>query len=104
MGIRQSGRGREELFVTTKVGRHDLAAADVRRSAEASLARLQLDYVDLLLIHWPNIDVPLAETLAAFAQLVDEGKVRYIGISTRRFRFGRVRGTKTTSIMKEAHP
>ncbi len=81
LGIRQSGRARQDLFVTTKVGRDDLAAAAVRTSAEASLARLQLDYVDLLLIHWPNLEVPLDETLDVFAQLVDGGKVRTIGIS-----------------------
>jgi diketogulonate reductase-like aldo/keto reductase len=81
LGICQSGCSREDLFVTTKVGRDDLAAGPARACAEASLERMQLDYVDLLLIHWPNLDVPLAETLAVFAELVNEGKVRNIGIS-----------------------
>ena len=80
-GIRRSGRAREDLFVTTKVSRDDLATAATRASAEGSLARLQLDYVDLLLIHWPNLDIPLEETLTVFAELVDEGKARNIGIS-----------------------
>ena len=81
LGIKDAGVSRETLFVTTKVGRDDLGREDVLRSCEGSLKKLQLDYVDLLLIHWPNADIPLEETLAAFAQLVEKGKVKNIGIS-----------------------
>ncbi|MFP3520153.1 aldo/keto reductase, partial [Pseudomonas sp. SIMBA_077] len=48
-----SGLPRDEVFVTTKVWHTELRAADFRRAAEASVARLGLDHVDLLLVHWP---------------------------------------------------
>src|ERR671916_1046892 len=53
-GIRAGGLARDEVFVTTKVWPDDLAPGDLERSVEASLRRLRLDAVDLLLIHWPN--------------------------------------------------
>src|SRR6188474_1338862 len=62
-GIRASGIAREQIWVTTKVTELDAHAADFRRSAETSLKALQLDYVDLLLIHWPQPKVPFSETL-----------------------------------------
>ena len=80
-GIRASRVSREELFVTTKVGRDHLAPDDVRGICENSLMVMQVDYVDLLLIHWPNQDIPLRDTLGAFGRLVEEGKVRHVGIS-----------------------
>ena len=80
-GIQQSGVAREDIFLTTKVGYDKLAPKDVRRSAEESLHKLQTDYVDLLLVHWPNDDIPLEETLDAFAVLREEGKTRHIGVS-----------------------
>jgi len=58
-----------------------LRAADVRRSHEESLKRLRLDRVDLLLIHWPNASIPLAETLDALVALREGGKARAIGVS-----------------------
>ncbi|MBJ3778429.1 aldo/keto reductase [Acuticoccus mangrovi] len=76
-----SGVPREALFVTTKVWHDSLTAPAVRASAEASLGCLGLDYVDLLLVHWPNPEVPLEETLEAFAALQAEGLARSIGVS-----------------------
>lgn len=76
-----SGIARKELFITTKLWTTNFNASRVRSSADESLSKLKLDYVDLLLIHWPNPDVPLAETLGAMQELVAAKKVRHIGIS-----------------------
>jgi 2,5-diketo-D-gluconate reductase B len=80
-GLAESGVDRGEVWLTTKLPHERLGAADVRREAEASLRELGVDHVDLLLIHWPSRDVPLAETLAAMGELRDEGKVRHLGVS-----------------------
>ena len=80
-GIRASGVARDDLFVTTKVWHTDLRAADFRRSAEASLERLGLDHVDLLLIHWPSPSVPLAETIGALNRAREDGLTSHIGVS-----------------------
>ncbi|MEQ8369384.1 MAG: aldo/keto reductase [Alphaproteobacteria bacterium] len=80
-GIADSAIARKDLFVTTKVAPANLRAADLRRSAESSLADLGCDYVDLLLIHWPNPDLPLDPSLRAMADLRDEGLTRHIGVS-----------------------
>jgi 2,5-diketo-D-gluconate reductase B len=72
---------REEIFLATKVWRADLRARDVRRSAESSLRALRTDYLDLLLVHWPNDAVPIAETFGAFAALKAEGKIRHAGVA-----------------------
>jgi 2,5-diketo-D-gluconate reductase B len=79
--IRESAVAREEIFLTTKVSPGNLRAAAVARSAEDSLRRLGLPYVDLLLVHWPSREAPLGETLGAFAALRDAGKTRHIGVS-----------------------
>ena len=80
-GIRASGIARDELFVTTKVTKLDAHEADFLRSAETSLKALQLDYVDLLLVHWPQPKVPFAETLGALAKAKRRGLTRHIGVS-----------------------
>jgi len=72
---------REELFITTKIWNTHLRHAEVLTQFEECLGDLQMDYVDLLLIHWPNEAVPFAETFAAFQKLYDAGKVKSIGIS-----------------------
>jgi 2,5-diketo-D-gluconate reductase B len=79
--IRESGLPRALLWVTTKVWYTNLARDALRRSALASLDRLGLDHVDLLLIHWPTPGMPLGEALAAMAELQDEGRVRHLGVS-----------------------
>jgi 2,5-diketo-D-gluconate reductase B len=79
--IRESGLPRAEIFLTTKVAPNNLRAAAVKKSHEESLHRLGLDQVDLLLIHWPNRDAPLGETLEALAALRGGGKTRFIGVS-----------------------
>jgi len=80
-GVRASGVKRGEIMVTTKVQPTNLAPHDLERSVKESLAHLRLDVIDLLLIHWPNPRVPLAETLGAMAKMKREGYVRAIGVS-----------------------
>lgn len=80
-GIRASGVQRQELFVTTKVTEENAREADFMRSVETSLRTLRLDYVDLLLIHWPQPKVPLAETLGALAKAKRQGLTRHVGVS-----------------------
>ena len=72
---------RAELWLTTKLWRSEFAPDKVRASTEGSLERLQVNCVDLLLLHWPNDEVPLEETLDALAQLRDEGLIRHFGVS-----------------------
>jgi diketogulonate reductase-like aldo/keto reductase len=79
--IREAGIGREELFITTKASQEDLSPDAVRRSLDASLRKLDTDSVDLWLIHWPNPDYPLRDTLEAMATLADEGRAKYLGVS-----------------------
>src|ERR1700759_5106188 len=80
-GLRASGINRDEVFVTTKVWTTHFAPNDLERSAKESLAKLRLTEVDLLLLHWPNPHVPLAETLGALAHVKSLGLARNIGVS-----------------------
>lgn len=80
-GIRAAGIPREDIFLTTKVTEENAREADFARSVETSLKTLGLDYVDLLLIHWPQPRVPLAETLGALARAKRQGLARHIGVS-----------------------
>jgi 2,5-diketo-D-gluconate reductase B len=80
-GLRASGVPRDEVFITTKVWQSDLAARDFERSTKASLTKLKLAAVDLLLIHWPNPRIPLAETIGALCKMKREGLARHIGVS-----------------------
>jgi 2,5-diketo-D-gluconate reductase B len=79
-GVRASGK-RNEVMVTTKVQPTLLAPHDLERSVKESLAQLRLDVIDLLLIHWPNPRVPLAETLGAMAKVKRAGYAKQIGVS-----------------------
>ncbi|SOC35752.1 diketogulonate reductase-like aldo/keto reductase [Rhizobium subbaraonis] len=79
--IRASGVPRNELFVTTKIWFNDLSPENVASRVGESLERLGLDQVDLLLVHWPTREVPLGETLAAFAEEKKKGRTRLIGVS-----------------------
>lgn len=80
-GIRDSGVDRSELFLTSKVWYDDLHEDEVIRETENSLRELNTDYLDLLLIHWPNEQIPLAETMKAMEKLQDQGKIRHCGVS-----------------------
>jgi diketogulonate reductase-like aldo/keto reductase len=72
---------RRDLFVTTKVWRNHLRHDDLIASMEGSLRRLGLEYVDLYLVHWPNPEVPLGETMGALEHCAHEGFTRFIGVS-----------------------
>lgn len=79
--MRASGLPRSEIFLTTKVSHEYLRAADFARSVDESLENLQVDYVDLLLVHWPNQEIPLAETMRALAKAKRDGLARHVGVA-----------------------
>lgn len=80
-GLRASATPRDDIFLTTKVWYTEIGARALEASAEASLKRLGLDHVDLLLIHWPNPEVPLAESIGALNRVRERGLTRHIGVS-----------------------
>jgi 2,5-diketo-D-gluconate reductase B len=80
-GLRASKVRRDEIFVTTKVWTNHFAPHDLERSTKESLTKLRLTEVDLLLLHWPNPQVPLPETLGALAHVKKLGMARHIGVS-----------------------
>ena len=72
---------RDQVFLATKVSGSHLRYDQIIAAANGSLARLQVDHIDLYQVHWPDSHVPIAETMGAMEDLVDQGKVRYIGVS-----------------------
>lgn len=80
-GLEASGLRRDDVWVTTKVWWDNIGDGPLQRSAEASLKRLGLDAVDLLLIHWPNPAIPLAQSMKALADAKRRGLARNIGVS-----------------------
>jgi diketogulonate reductase-like aldo/keto reductase len=80
-GMRASGVPRDEIFLTTKVSHEYLGASDFARSVDESLNNLGVDYLDLLLVHWPNPEIPLAETMVALAKAKRDGLTRHIGVA-----------------------
>jgi 2,5-diketo-D-gluconate reductase B len=80
-GMRASGVPRQDVFLCTKVSHENLHAADFARSVDDSLAALGVDYVDLLLVHWPEKNTPLAETMGALAKAKRQGLTRHIGVA-----------------------
>jgi 2,5-diketo-D-gluconate reductase B len=79
--LRTSGIPRRDIFVCTKVSHENLHAGDFARSVDESLKALGADYVDLLLVHWPEKNTPLAETMAALAKAKRQGVTRHIGVA-----------------------
>ncbi|MDE1851597.1 MAG: aldo/keto reductase [Candidatus Micrarchaeota archaeon] len=73
--------GEKEVFVATKVSPSHFAYDDVIKSCNASLEKLGIKTIDLYQLHWPNPRVPIAETMKAMEKLVEDGKIRYIGVS-----------------------
>jgi diketogulonate reductase-like aldo/keto reductase len=69
------------LFITTKVLPSDIGAGALQDSARSSLERLRLDHVDLLLIHWPNGAIPLAESIKALCEAKALGLAKHIGVA-----------------------
>lgn len=80
-GLRASGVPRNEVFVTTKIWPSHFAPRELERAARQSLVHLRLSEVDLLLLHWPNPQVPLSETVGALCRVKQAGLARHIGIS-----------------------
>jgi len=79
--LRASGLPRQDVFLTTKVSHENLRADDFARSVDQSLAALKVDYVDLLLVHWPNPAIALSETMPALAKAKRQGLARHIGVA-----------------------
>ena len=80
-GLRASDVKRDEVFVTTKIWPSHFAPPALERAARECLARLRLSEIDLLLLHWPNPQIPLAETLGALGKVKRDGLARHIGVS-----------------------
>ncbi len=82
-GIKQSGVARDKFFLTTKIFPDDMKFQPEKlvEAAKRSLENLDTDYVDLLLLHWPDDRVPLSETIPALCELQKQGLTRHIGVS-----------------------
>lgn len=80
-GLKASGVSRDKIWLTTKVWQENIGAGKLQASAEASLKALGVAQVDLLLIHWPNASIPLAESIAALCDAKKRGYARHIGVS-----------------------
>jgi aryl-alcohol dehydrogenase-like predicted oxidoreductase len=86
---RALGERRTDVYVVTKFGvgyeeapnRRDSSRQRVMASIEKSLRNLQTDYVDVYLVHWPDVNTPFEETMRALDDIVQQGKARYIGVS-----------------------
>ena len=76
-----NGFSRTNLFITSKVWSANLGYRATLQALEGSLRRLDMPYLDMYLIHWPNHKIPLEETFAALNELVEQGKVRHVGVS-----------------------
>jgi hypothetical protein len=72
---------RDDVFIATKVSPNHFRYNDVIRACDASLKRLGIKQIDLYQLHWPNPKIPIEETMKAMEKLVEEGKIRYIGVS-----------------------
>ncbi|MFP4111411.1 MAG: aldo/keto reductase [Candidatus Woesearchaeota archaeon] len=80
-GIRSSGIPRRELFVTSKVQPANLSYDSLIQACNDSLERLDTDYLDLYLIHWPNKNADMDEVFRGFKELIDSGKIKAMGVS-----------------------
>lgn len=80
--VGQAVRGiRQRVFIATKASPRHFRRQDLIQAVEHSLKQLNTDYIDLYQLHWPNYTVPIAETMATLEQLVQTGKIRFIGLS-----------------------
>jgi 2,5-diketo-D-gluconate reductase B len=80
-GIRAARVPRDEIFLTTKVSHENLRTDDFARSVDESLKNLGVDFVDLLLVHWPNPEIPLADPIAGLARAKRQGLARHVGVA-----------------------
>lgn len=79
--LEESSVTRDEMFVTTKIWRDHLTKNKLNQQFDASLSQLGLNYVDLLLVHWPNQSVPIDKTLQAMGKLKKAGRIKAVGVS-----------------------
>lgn len=79
--VKASAVNRDDLFITTKIWRDHLTEDKLHKQFKESLQQLNMEYVDLLLVHWPNESVPIKETLSAMQALQESGQVKAIGVS-----------------------
>jgi diketogulonate reductase-like aldo/keto reductase len=80
-GFRASGVKRNAIFVTTKIWPSHFAPRELERAARDCLVRLRFSEVDLMLLHWPNPQIPLADTLGALCKVKRDGLAHHIGVS-----------------------
>jgi len=80
-GLRGSGVKREEVLICTKVRQGDLMPDDFARVVDQSLKNLQLPYVDLLLIHWNNPDIPFKLSVGALCKAKKDGLAKHVGVA-----------------------
>jgi 2,5-diketo-D-gluconate reductase B len=80
-GLKRSGLRREDVFLTTKVWFNRLSPGDFERSVDESLEKLGLPWVDLLMIHWPNAQIPLAGSIASLCKVKAAGLAKNIGVA-----------------------
>ena len=80
-GLRQSGMKREDVFICTKVRETHLEPDKFRQSLSESLANLQLPWVDLLLIHWNNKDIPFKTSVGALCKAKKDGLAKHVGVA-----------------------
>jgi diketogulonate reductase-like aldo/keto reductase len=80
--VREAVKGiRNQVFIATKVSPQNFRKTDLHKSVNASLSKLGIDTLDLLQLHEPNPSIPIQETVGAMNELVDSGKIRFIGVS-----------------------
>jgi diketogulonate reductase-like aldo/keto reductase len=72
---------RDRVFLATKALPRNFKRRDLVAAAERSLRRMGTDYIDLYQLHWPNLTIPIEEPMRGMEELVDAGKVRFIGVS-----------------------
>ena len=72
---------RDRVFIATKVSPQNFQRADLRRSVDTSLRKMGIDVIDLLQLHEPNPSIPIVETMGVLTDLVDAGKIRFVGVS-----------------------
>lgn len=80
-GLRASGVKRENVFITTKVRENNLTPENFQKSLDQSLENLKLPYVDLLLIHWNNKDIPFSVSIPSLCKAKKDGKAKHVGVA-----------------------
>lgn len=103
--IRETNTKREDVFITTKVSPEHLGYDHVLKSCENSLRRLNMDYIDLYLIHWPGTGVKYEETFRALNKLVRDDKVKHLGVSNFKLKLlKQAQGLSETPILTDQIP